>query len=164
MDVNATPTQGTLSYRARIRVPNPSNELRGGMLVSVNVRSAFHPGAIVVPRTAVFQSESGSNVFTVVDLPQPPGGAAGGAGGGGGKASGGGKAAGGGAQAGPPVKLMQAKVVPVQIGLQTDTLAEIRSPEINPGTTVITTRPDALQDKSTVAIAQPRAGGRGGAQ
>ncbi len=157
MDVNATPTQGTLSYRARIRVPNPTDELRGGMLVSVNVRSAFHPGAIVVPRTAVFQSESGANVFTVVNLPPPPGGAPGG----GAPPKGG---AGGGAQAGPPVKLMQAKVVPVQVGLQTDTMAEIRSADIGPGTTVITTRPDALQDKSTVAIAQPRAGAQRGAQ
>jgi hypothetical protein len=56
---------------------------------------------------------------------------------------------------------MQARVVPVQVGLQTDTLAEVRSPEIASGTTVITTRPDALQDKSVVAIAGPAAGSRG---
>src|SRR6202022_846220 len=37
MDVNATPTQGTLSYRARVRVANPADRLRGGMLVSVVV-------------------------------------------------------------------------------------------------------------------------------
>ncbi|HWT04765.1 MAG TPA: hypothetical protein VN224_03335, partial [Xanthomonadales bacterium] len=70
-----------------------------------------------------------------------------------------------GAQQGPPVKLMQAKVVVVQVGLQTDTLTEIRSADIRPGTTVITTRPDALQDKSVVAIGGAAAGGaRGGAQ
>ncbi|HTD37002.1 MAG TPA: hypothetical protein VK669_05785 [Candidatus Limnocylindrales bacterium] len=57
------------------------------------------------------------------------------------------------------MKVMKAKVVPVQIGLQTDTQAEVRSAAIQPGTTVITTRPDALQDNSPVAITQP--GGRG---
>jgi len=195
MDVNATPTQGTLSYRARVRVPNPGDRLRGGMLVSVSVRKEFHPNAIVVPRTAVFQSDKGANVYTVAELPAPaPGapGAAGPAAGGGGPATaaspaaadsgtgrrgkrkpGGAGGAGGGAggpggagaQQGPPVKLMQAKVVPVQVGLQTDTLTEIRSADIRPGTTVITTRPDALQDKSVVAIGGAAAGGpRGGAQ
>ncbi len=185
MDVNATPTQGTLSYRARVRVPNPGDRLRGGMLVSVNVRKEFHPNAIVVPRTAVFQSDKGANVYTVAELPPPtpgPGGAApaaGGAAAGGapaggaasGAASGGHKRGAGGAGGaggpgaagapqGPPVKLMQAKVVAVSVGLQTDTLAEVRSAEIRPGTTVITTRPDALQDKSVVAIGGAAAGGR----
>ena len=77
MDVNATPTQGTLSYRARVRVPNPGDRLRGGMLVSVNVRKEFHPNAIVVPRTAVFQSDKGANVYTVAELPAPAPGASG---------------------------------------------------------------------------------------
>jgi len=195
MDVNATPTQGTLSYRARVRVPNPGDRLRGGMLVSVSVRKEFHPNAIVVPRTAVFQSDKGANVYTVAELPPPtpgPGGAGAAAGGAGGAAPGGpaagdaaaggaaggrkrrggpggsggsGGPGGGGGQQGPPVKLMQAKVVPVSVGLQTDTLTEIRSADIRPGTTVITTRPDALQDKSVVAIGGASAGGpRGGAQ
>lgn len=155
MDVNATPTQGTLSYRARVRVANPNDLLRGGMLVAVTVRKEFHPGAIVVPRAAVFQTESGANVFTVTNLPPPPAGTPGAPAGG---------AAPAGAQKGPPIKLMQAKVVTVQVGLQTDTLAEVRSPEIKPGTTVITTRPDALRDQSTVAIGGPAAAGPRGAQ
>ncbi len=159
-DVNATPTQGTLSYRARLRVPNPGDRLRGGMLVSVDIRKEFHPGAVVVPRSAVFQTETGANVFTVVDMPAPPAGAAAG----GGPPGGGAKGSRGAAQQGPPLKLMQAKVVPVQVGLQTDTLAEVRSPDIRPGTTIITTRPDALQDKSTVAIGGPAAGSPPGAQ
>jgi len=148
MDVNATPTAGTLSYRARVRVPNPGDALRGGMLVSVSVRKAFHPNAIVVPRSAVFDSETGSNVFTVAALPPPSPG----------------PAAAGGAPpgaAGPPMRLMQAKVVRVQVGLETDTLAEVRGPGVQPGTTVITTRPDALQDKSIVAIGGPGAGAHG---
>jgi HlyD family secretion protein len=154
MDVNATPTQGTLSYRARVRVANPNDLLRGGMLVAVTVRKEFHPGATVIPRAAVFQTEAGSNVFTVTNLPPPPAGTPGAPGG----------AAPAGAQKGPPIKLMQAKVVAVQVGLQTDTLAEVRSPDIKPGTTVITTRPDALHDQSTVAIGGPAAAGSHGAQ
>ena len=142
MDVNATPTQGTLSYRARLRVANPNDLLRGGMLVAVTVRKEFHPSAIVVPRAAVFETESGANVFIVTSL-APPSGAAG--------------APPSAAAKGPPVRLMQAKVVPVQVGLQTDTQAEVRSPEIKPGTTVITTRPDS----STVAIGGPAAAPHG---
>jgi HlyD family secretion protein len=157
MDVNATPTSGTLSYRARVRVPNPGDVLRGGMLVSVNVRKEFHPNAIVVPRTAVFQSDAGSNVYTVVQAPIPPSGAAG-------APPAGAPAAKGAPGAAPAPKIMQAKQVPVTVGLQTDTLTEIRSAEIGDGTTVITTRPDALQDKSLVAIAPPAAGAPRGAQ
>jgi len=119
-DVNATPTSGTLSYRARIREPNPGDSLRGGMLVSVIVEKERHRGATVVPRTAIFQSDQGTNVYTVVNG--------------------------------------KAKMLPVSVGLQTDTLAEVRGGAIRPGTTVITTRPDALQDGSVVAVsgAAPR--------
>jgi membrane fusion protein (multidrug efflux system) len=113
-DVNATPTSGTLSYRARIRQPNPGDTLRGGMLVSLVVEKEHHPNAIVVPRTALFESDQGTNVYTVVDK--------------------------------------KAKVLPVKVGLETDTLAEVISSEVHPGTVVITTRPDALQDGSVVAI------------
>lgn len=119
-DVNATPTTGTLSYRARIREPNPDDVLRGGMLVTMNVRKEFHKDAIVVPRTAVFTAENGSSVYTISDG--------------------------------------KAKAVPVVVGLQTDTQTEIRGAGITPGTVVITTRPDALQDGSVVAVSgQPGA-------
>jgi HlyD family secretion protein len=163
MDVNATPTQGTLSYRARVRVANPNDLLRGGMLVSVTVRKEMHRGAVVVPRTAVFQSDTGSNVYTVAEMPSPAPGAAGAPGGAapGGAAPGG---AAGGPPGPPPPKLMKAKQIPVQVGLQTDTLSEIVSAQVRPGTTVITTRPDALQDNSTVAIAVPGGAKRRGAQ
>ena len=152
-DVNATPTTGTLSYRARVVKENPDDSLRGGMLVSVSVRNAYHPGVIVVPRTALVQSDSGSAVYTVVPLPVPPGGGGGG----------GGRPAGGpppGKPAGPQLQFAQAKLVPVTVGLLTDVSAEIASPAISNGTTVITTRPDSLQDKSTVAFTPPVAGVR----
>lgn len=114
-DVNATPTTGTLSYRARIRQANPDNLLRGGMLVSLVVQKERHPNTTVVPRTALFTSDSGSNVYTVVDG--------------------------------------KAKLLPVTVGLETDTLAEVHGQGVAPGTVVITTRPDALQDGSGVAVA-----------
>ena len=113
-DVNATPTTGTLSYRARIRQPNPGRTLRGGMLVSLIVEKERHPAATVVPRTALFQSDAGDNIYTVVDG--------------------------------------KAKLLPVKVGLQTDTLSEITGSGVRPGTVVITTRPDALQNGSVVAV------------
>jgi HlyD family secretion protein len=123
--VNAVPTQGTLSYQARIRMPNPDAALRGGMLVSVTVQKQRHKGVIVVPRQAVAQTDQGANVFIV--SPSSAGQA-------------------------------KAQLVPVQVGIQTDTLSEVHSPRITPGTQVITTRPDALQNGSTVAIAGGRRG------
>jgi len=151
-DVNATPTTGTLSYRARVVESNPDNALRGGMLVSVSVRKEYKHNAIVVPLTALVQGDAGAAVYTVVPLPAPPG------------AGGGGAAAGGApAAAGPPrpqLTFAQAKLVPVTVGLQTDVSAEVISPAITPGTVVITTRPDSLQDKSTVAYTPPVAGVR----
>ena len=113
-DVNAVPTQNTLSYRARMIQPNPDDSLRGGMLVAVSVRKQYAPGATVVPLTSVFQTDAGASIFTVVDG--------------------------------------KAKQIPVTLGVQTDTLAQVKSPDVKPGTVVITTRPDALQDGSVVAV------------
>lgn len=125
-DVNAVPTTGTLSYRARIVEPNPGDRLRGGMLVTVSVRSAYHPSALVVPRTAIFQGDSGASVFVVADgKPGPDG---------------------------KPTKV--AKQVPVTLGLQTDVQSEIRNAPFGPGTLVVTTRPDALADGSAVAVTE----------
>jgi HlyD family secretion protein len=125
MDVNAIPTAGTLSYRARVRQQNPGDVLRGGMLVSVQIRKEHHVNAVVVPRTAIFQTDQGANVYTVD----------------------GGKA----------------KLLPVTVGLQTDTVSEVLGGVVKPGTVVITTRPDALQNGSVVAIggAPPAAGAPG---
>lgn len=46
----------------------------------------------------------------------------------------------------------KAQAVPVRVGVQTDTLAQVASPRVQPGTMVITTRPDALKDGSLVAV------------
>ncbi|MGH7737615.1 MAG: efflux RND transporter periplasmic adaptor subunit [Candidatus Tyrphobacter sp.] len=47
-----------------------------------------------------------------------------------------------------------ASQVAVRVGLQTDTLSQVTSPRVRPGTLVVTTRPDTLRDGSAVAIAQ----------
>jgi HlyD family secretion protein len=145
-DVNATPTTGTLSYRARLVQRNPDDTLRGGMLVTVQIVKQRHTNTIIVPRTALMETENGASVFTVVDAPVPAGGA---------------PAAGTNPGGAAQTIIKQAKAVPVQVGLQTDTLAEVRSPDVPAGTTVITTRPDALQDKSSVAMSVPSAPGAG---
>jgi HlyD family secretion protein len=46
----------------------------------------------------------------------------------------------------------KAQAVPVKVGVQTDTLSQVVSPKVQPGTVVITTRPDALKDGSDVAV------------
>ncbi len=113
--VNAVPTAGTLSYLARMTLPNPGGILRGGMLVTVTVTKALHRNTVVVPRSAVAQGDTGAVVYSVQNG--------------------------------------HAVAVPVRVGIQTDTLSEVFSPKIGPGTVVITTRPDALHDGSLVAVA-----------
>jgi len=46
----------------------------------------------------------------------------------------------------------KAVAVPVKVGVQTDTDAQVVSPKVTAGTTVITTRPDALKDGSAVQV------------
>ena len=85
------------------------------MLVTATLPREAHNNAIVVPRSAVAQTENGYAVYVV----------------------------------GPDNK---AQEVPVRVGVQTDTLSEVISPKVQPGTKVITTRPDTLKDGSTVAV------------
>jgi membrane fusion protein (multidrug efflux system) len=66
-DVNITPTSGTLSYRVRLRQPNPDLVLRGGMLVDVTTVTARHTGTLLVTPTAITSGKTGQIVYTVVD-------------------------------------------------------------------------------------------------
>ncbi|MHB8147145.1 MAG: efflux RND transporter periplasmic adaptor subunit [Vulcanimicrobiaceae bacterium] len=124
--VNAVPTQGTLSYLARIQMPNAGNRLRGGMLITATLPKQRSNNAVVVPRAAIAQTANGSAVYIV------------------------------GAD-------NKAKEVPVRVGVQTDTLSQVIASEVQPGTKVITTRPDALKDGSLVAVngATPAPGAAG---
>jgi multidrug efflux pump subunit AcrA (membrane-fusion protein) len=51
----------------------------------------------------------------------------------------------------------KAQAVPVRVGVQTDTLSQVISSRIAPGTMVVTTRPDALKDGSVVAVSNGNA-------
>ena len=51
----------------------------------------------------------------------------------------------------------KAQAVPVRVGVQTDTLSQVISSRIQPGTMVVTTRPDALKDGSVVAVSNGNA-------
>ncbi|TAM74672.1 efflux RND transporter periplasmic adaptor subunit [bacterium] len=130
--VNRTPSQGTLSYSARIAFENPAARLRGGELVRVRLLAAASNDAIVVPRAAVFHTEAGDQVFIVRRQVED-------------------KNAGNG-------KILKAHVVTVRIGVENEEVAAVSSPEITAGTQVIVARPDALQDGSVVAIASPGGG------
>ncbi len=46
----------------------------------------------------------------------------------------------------------KAKSVPVRVGLQTDALAEVSAPGLEPGMTVITSQPNGLQDGAAVMV------------
>ncbi|MHB8177032.1 MAG: efflux RND transporter periplasmic adaptor subunit [Vulcanimicrobiaceae bacterium] len=113
--VNAVPSAGTLSYRARLRVPNPDMTLRGGMLVTVRVTKERRNDVVIVPRTAIAQTAKGAVVYVV--------------------------------------QQKKAVAVPVSVGLETETLAQVISPKVRSGTPVIVTRPDALRNGSIVTIA-----------
>ncbi|TAM57689.1 efflux RND transporter periplasmic adaptor subunit [bacterium] len=65
--INAVPSQGTLSYQAQARIPNPGGVLRGGMLVTAVLTQERHAGVIVVPLSALVQSPQGAAVFVVAN-------------------------------------------------------------------------------------------------
>jgi len=68
--VNSATTQGTLSYLARVILPNPQLALKSGMVADVSFLKAQHRGVIIVPRAAVFQGENGMAVYVLVKAPE----------------------------------------------------------------------------------------------
>ncbi|MGC8484832.1 MAG: efflux RND transporter periplasmic adaptor subunit [Candidatus Baltobacteraceae bacterium] len=63
--VNAVPTNGTLSYLARVKMQNPGDVLRGGMLVTAKMAKQSAKNALIVPRVAVASVQNGDAVFVV---------------------------------------------------------------------------------------------------
>ncbi len=110
--VNAAASSGTLSYLTHIVVPNDDYTLRAGMVANGNFQQATHRNVVILPRNAIYQTETGNAVYVVVDG--------------------------------------KAKSVTVTTGLQTADKVEVTG--IQPGTQVITERPDALQDGSVVSV------------
>ena len=112
--LNAAAGEGTLTYLARIALPNPDLALKAGMVANVSFVAARNRGALIVPRGAIASTDNGTAVYVVADG--------------------------------------KAKLRPVTVGLQTQNDAQISGPGIVKGTSVITQRPDALQDGSPVKV------------
>jgi RND family efflux transporter MFP subunit len=119
-NLNAATNAGTLSYLARIAIPNPQLALKAGMVANVAFVAARHDRALIVPRTAIAATQDGSAVYFV--------------------------------------EKGKAKLVAVKVGLQTQDQAEISGAGIEAGRTVITQRPDSLQDGSPVQVVTALAG------
>jgi HlyD family secretion protein len=119
-NLNAATNAGTLSYLARIAIPNPQLALKAGMVANVAFVAARHDRALIVPRTAIAATQDGSAVYFV--------------------------------------EKGKAKLVAVKVGLQTQDQAEISGAGIEAGRTVITERPDSLQDGSPVQVVTALAG------
>jgi len=64
-DASISTETGTVLVRADM--PNPDETLRPGQYVRVYVRGAYRPGAVGVPRRAVFEGPRGSYVWVVTD-------------------------------------------------------------------------------------------------
>lgn len=115
--LNAAAGEGTLTYLARISLPNPDLTLKAGMVANVSFVAARNTGVLIVPRGAIASTDNGSAVY-VVDQGK-------------------------------------AKLRPVTVGLQTQSDSQISGTGIRVGTSVITQRPDALQDGSPVKVVSP---------
>ncbi len=68
--VNSATSQGTLSYLARIVLPNSALSLKAGMIANASFVKAQHKDVVVVPRAAVFQGENGDQVYVLVKAPE----------------------------------------------------------------------------------------------
>jgi HlyD family secretion protein len=63
--VNSATTQGTLSYLARVILPNEGLALKAGMVANVSFVKAERRGVVIVPRAALFQGENGDAVYVL---------------------------------------------------------------------------------------------------
>jgi RND family efflux transporter MFP subunit len=64
-NLNAATNAGTLSYLARIAIPNPQLALKAGMVANVAFVAARHDRALIVPRSAIAATQDGSAVYFV---------------------------------------------------------------------------------------------------
>jgi HlyD family secretion protein len=63
--VNSATTAGTLSYLARIVLSNPELFLKAGMVANASFVKSQHTDVVIVPRAAVFEGESGDEVYVL---------------------------------------------------------------------------------------------------
>jgi HlyD family secretion protein len=65
-NLNAAAGEGTLTYLARIALPNADSALKAGMVANVTFVSARNQGALIVPRGAVASTDNGTAVYVVL--------------------------------------------------------------------------------------------------
>ena len=63
--LNLSSQPGTLTYLARIRVPNPDLVLRGGMVADVAIDQVSRKNVVLAPRAAVYQTDAGYSMFII---------------------------------------------------------------------------------------------------
>jgi RND family efflux transporter MFP subunit len=66
-NLNAAAGLGTLTYLARIAIPNPDLVLKAGMVGNVTFVSARATGALIVPRGAIITTDAGTAVYVVAE-------------------------------------------------------------------------------------------------
>lgn len=64
-NLNAAAGEGTLTYLARIALPNPDATLRAGMVANVTFVAARNRGVLIVPRGAIASTDNGNAVYVV---------------------------------------------------------------------------------------------------
>jgi len=64
-NLNAAAGQGTLTYLARISLPNTDTALKAGMVANVTFIAAHKSGVLIVPRGAIASTDNGSVVYVV---------------------------------------------------------------------------------------------------
>lgn len=133
----------TRTAEMEIEVPNPGFRLKPGMYARVQLTVENRADALTVPRNAVIDFEGRQGVFVTASAPA-------------------GTAGGGGASQQQGANAMTAKFVPVQLGIRSGEVIEIRS-GLAEGTRVITTGAGALRDGDRiVAAGGERGSGRSG--
>ncbi len=63
--LNAATGEGTLTYLARISLPNPDLALKAGMVANVTFVAARNAGVLIVPRGAIANTDNGTAVYVV---------------------------------------------------------------------------------------------------
>ncbi len=132
--LNLASLPGTLTYQARVRVPNPDLALRGGMIASVAIERTRKTDVLIAPRAAVFQTDAGYAMFVAQQSKGPDG---------------------------KPALIAQS--IPVEMGISNDQVAEVSGAGLKPGLEAILNHPLTLQPGTPVQV-MPAGGPPGGAQ
>lgn len=68
---NSSAVPGTVTYLARIRIPNPDRALHGGMVAQAAFVQSHKADALLAPTASVYQTDTGYAMFIIADGPKP---------------------------------------------------------------------------------------------